>query len=473
MPPPAPVPRRTAVLGLVAVGLGTLPGPMDSAVNVAFPALTQAFDLTLADIQWIVIPWVLAQASLTLAFGKLGDLFGHRRVFIAGMLGCIVAHLACALAPDYRSLVALRFVQGLAVGLAMSCGPALATLLFEPRLQRRILGIYVTAFGVGFAAGPLAAGPLLAAFGWPAVFWFRAPIALLALVLILFVPSVRAPGGADARPVPDVGGACWLLAAMSGLVALLNLAGRAEPRWPVVAAVGIATAAAFAAFVRHERRHPQPILDPSLMRRPDFGALHAIAIVFHLGAFSILLLGPYLLSGAGGASFVALGLLLALYPAGSVLAGLAGTALTARIGSRRLLQAGIAVVGVCLLAIGLWSGDLAPGASGGAASGLAPLAVAMFVAGLGLGLFQLGYMDLTVSMLPVQARGVAGSLANVTRLIGIVSGAALLLALNRQLGADGSAAAGFARTFGATGAALLLLALASVALPRPSGPTDA
>ncbi|MGE0312270.1 MAG: MFS transporter [Lautropia sp.] len=411
-----PCPPGLAVLGLAAACLGTAPGSMDTSVNAAFPALTRDFDLSIGQIRWIVIPWVVAQITLTLAFGRLGDLRGHKPVFMAGMVAAALTHVACAVAPDFASLSLLRFVQGIAVGLGLACAPAIATLLFPPRLQPRVLSLYVAAFGAGAAIGPLAGGVLIDAWGWPAVFLFRAPLALCALALIAAVPVPRRT---------------------------------ADP-------------------------HPTSLMRTiaDAMRLPGFARLQGLWIAANLGVFSILLLGPYLLGAraalqvaggdpAGGPvpSFDRLGALLSLNPAGALAAGLAGAAFASHLAPIALVRAGLAIAAASLVATGLASsrdGDLG-------------LGLAFFFAGAGLGLTQVGYMTLTLSRLPVSARGVAGALVNVTRLAGVIGGALLLFALDRAFTDPASPLDGHARTFVVTGLALALVAIGSIGRGGPPG----
>ena len=127
-------------LALAIICLGSLLAPFDTTVNTAFPVITAAFSLPLRDIQWVVIPFVLAQSSFALIFGHLGDRFGHRRIFALGLGASVLAHAAVALAPDFPTMVAMRMFQGAAVGIAVSCGPALATLLYAPADKARANG---------------------------------------------------------------------------------------------------------------------------------------------------------------------------------------------------------------------------------------------------------------------------------------------------------------------------------------------
>lgn len=384
--------------GLAIVCAGSLLAPLDTAVNVAFPAITAAFALALRDIQWIVIAFVVAQSLLTIAFGRLGDLHGHRRIFAIGLAACALAHLAAGLAPDYGWLVAMRVLQGVAVGLVVACAPALATLLFPPEDKRRVLAIYVTAFSLGLAIGPLAGGALVQWLGWPGVFWFRAPLALLVLLLLPLVPDARA-----------------------------SLADR--PQQPHQA-TGTDRARAGAWT---ERIAP--------LRAPRFVAIQVASVAINLACFAILLLVPYALARWPGQSIVAAGALLALFPAGS----LAGGALAGRV-ARRLTAGAMSRAGLLAAALGLLLTALLLPTHSPAALG-----AAMACTGLGLGLFQVGYMDATTSMLPPQDRGVAGGLVAVTRLLGIVFGVVGIGALHQVL-------ASFEATIASMGAALLAFA---------------
>ena len=177
------------MIGLLIVGLGIIAAPLDTAVNIAFPSITRAFDLQVQDIRWVVIAYVLTYASLMLVFGRLGDLLGYRRIFQLGLLVSAVGFVACSLAPSYRLLLLGRMLQGVGIALTLSCAPALAISLFEERERTRVLGIYAAITAAGAALGPLLGGFLVERAAWPAVFWSRAPLVLLALALSWLIPA--------------------------------------------------------------------------------------------------------------------------------------------------------------------------------------------------------------------------------------------------------------------------------------------
>ena len=287
----------TPLAGLLVVSLGASLAAMDLAVNVAFPAITDAFALETASIRWVIICYVLTYSSLMLAFGRLGDRIGHRQVFRAGLIVSALAFVLCALAPDYQSLLAARVVQGVGAALTLSCAPALATLLFDESRRVRALGHYGTLTALAGVLAPLIGGISIAALGWSGVFWFRAPLAVLALLLL--------PLLADTQPLSSA-----------------------------------------------SQRTPNPT--QSLFRDIDFVLPNVAGVVVHFAAFAVPLLVPYyLVRIAGHAAFEA-GAALALSPVG-VLIGSALTAKVAdRVGVRRAALVGGMVVAAGSVMIALW-----------------------------------------------------------------------------------------------------------------------
>ena len=440
---------------LLIVCLGALLAPLDSTVNTAFPVITAAFGLPLRDIQWVVVSYVIAQTSLTIVFGRIGDLYGHQRVFAIGLAACVVTHAAAALAGSYGGLIAARVFQGIAVGMTVACAPALATLMFPPAQKRRIVAFYVMAVNVGMAAGPLLGGVLIELFGWPGVYAFRVPLAFVVLCLLPWLPEAGAgasvgPDSSDGGRPPnglaafDWAGALLMTAALTGVILALGEATRPAGRGWLGLLLRAAGCAAGWGFVRQENRVAAPVMRIEPFRSPLFSAVQLSSSVINFAGFSILLLVPYVTAGWAGVSIVVAGGVGALYPAGAVLGGL--------LGGRLLLPAmTTAHLGIWLVAAGLAGTAWAIGADA-----RWPLAVTLPTAGFGLGLFQVGYMDATTSLLPEHERGIAGSLVSVTRLIGVVAGASGISWIHERL-----------QSFTATFALLaLLLVVFDLALRR-------
>jgi MFS family permease len=430
--------NRSAAQALV-VGLGTAVVPLDSSVNIAFPAITRGFSLATADIQWVVICYVLTYTSLTLALGRIGDIYGHARVFRAGLLWSTVALSLCALAPTFATLLVCRFLQGISAALILSCGAALAISAYGEARRSRALGLYTMMFAAGLTLGPWIGGALVERWDWPAVFAFRVPIAAVALLLSRGLP---APQPAAREPF-DLFGAVLLAAALTAMLLTFNRIGELA-----ALPLGLVALALFAGFFRYEARSPNPIIDPSVFRLPGFAVLNLANVLINLAAFSVLLLVPFYLTRATDLPLALSGAILAT---GSL--GMAGTApiagrLASRISPRHLALAGAVTVGLGLLLIATWQ----RGTSG------AWLVATLLLQGAGLGLFQLAYTDIVTATIPPQHRGVAGSLAMVTRTVGTVSAAALVMLLFAQFEASDGFLAAFRRSFAIAGVVPLVMA---------------
>jgi MFS family permease len=414
---------RSPMAALLIVGLGTLVVPLDSAVNIGFPAIVAHFGLPIPMIQWVVIAYVLTQTSLMLSFGRIGDMLGYRRVFLFGTGFSALAFVACALAPSYAALLAARVAQGIGAGLILSCGPALATSLFPEAMRTRILAHYMMMFGIGSALGPSVFGVLVDRFGWSAVFSFRAPIALAAFLLAWTLPR---PARGQREPFDAAGGALLALALSFLLLALnrLHAPGVDTALFVVLAGVG------FVLFYRQERRFPQPIIDFRYFRDAGFTMINVMNALINLSAFSIMLLAPFYLSRIPGLSLPQAGLILAASPFGIILAApIAGRLAT---GYKPRL---IALLGCALSAAGLVGISLS-----GTSPDILILALSMAVQGFGLGLFQVAYFDIITEALPARNRGIAGALGMATRTIGTVTGATVLMLIFQalqSLGTDG------------------------------------
>lgn len=427
--------------GLFVVSLGASLATMDLAVNVAFPSISAAFALETRSIRWVVICYVLTYSSLMLAFGKLGDRIGHRHVFRAGLLVSVLAFVLCALAADYQSLLAARIVQGVATALVLSCAPALATLLFDESKRLSALGSYASLTALASVMAPLIGGASIAALGWSGVFWFRAPLAVLALLLLPLLPHVHQPVARTQRYAPNLVGSVLLATSLAFLLLTPALLELTASGWfaLLTAVIGLA---ALCAFANHELRAHDPILPLALIRDLDFVLLNLAGIAVHFVAFAVPLLVPYYLTRIGGYTPLESGAVLALSPAGILI----GSALAAKtvgvFGVRKTVLLGGALVAVGSVTIALWP----------KMPWLPMILGTLVLHGTGVGLFQVAYADIVAAALPRWERGVAGSLTMVTRTVGVMSAATALTALlhmieSRQSASGASEAVAFADAF--------------------------
>jgi MFS family permease len=439
--------RRRLLVALLVVCLGTLAAPLDTAVNIAFPSITAAFGLEQASIRWVIISYVLTYASLTLAFGKLGDLLGYRRVFVAGLTISALGFAACAVAPNFIALLIGRILQGVGAALTWSCAPALATTLYPESERTRVLGFYLAAIAVGSALGPLVGGVLVQSYGWRAVFWGRLPLVLVGLCMAWLIPAAPRTTGQRRYDWPGA------LLLMGWLGALLLAAARPEMEYAVAAtgALLVVGLTCLTAFLVHESRHADPIVRPSLFQEPAFLVLNLASIAVNLAGFAVMLLVPFHLAGSAGLAPGLAGLVLACNATGIIVGSFAAGRLAVPFGQTRTAYLGTAISVVGLTLIATWTAQAGP----------VHMAVCLGLQGVGLGLFQVAYSDRVLATLPRSDRGVAGSLTLVTRTLGVIGAAAGLTALNHtfvasaaSVGRADAVLVGFQQTFAVVAAAL-------------------
>jgi EmrB/QacA subfamily drug resistance transporter len=396
---------------VAVASLSALLGSLDSSVNIAFPAITQAFSLQVASIQWVVVSYVLTHASLLLGCGRLADLWGHGRLLTFGLIASAVAFVGCGLAPSFSWLIAARAVQGVAVALVFGSAPALVTLAVPIDGRGHALGIFQMSAAVGYAMGPLIGGLLLDAFGWRAVFLFRVvPALLLAWLAAAKLPlaGVRQRGQRF-----DFLGALTLAGSVAGFllgVSRIRTVGWASAE--VLIHLLLAGACLVVFFVT-ELRVRAPVVDLSLFRRPPFVIANLLTIMANCARFAIGLLIPYYLIEVLRYPAITGGSLMLVAAMTTTLAAPVAGRLSDHFGTARLSSAGLALEG-----LGLWMMSRLNGQAE-----YLSVAVALSVVGLGLGVFEAPNLNFVMSAAPPTQQGVAGAIANMMRTLGIVFGA--------------------------------------------------
>ena len=406
-------PHRHRWISPLIVSLGVAAGPLDTAVNIAFPAMTAAFAIPIPTIQWVVICYVLTYGSLLLGCGRLGDVIGHKRVFLFGLGWSAISLYLCGWAPTFAWLLFFRIMQGIGTALLMSCAPALITLAFPEAQRGTALGVYTMLSALASTLGPLLGGQLVALWGWSAVFYFRVPIALIAAVLT--VCWVQQPRGVSPGQRFDSLGAVTLTAAIAGLLLALNQGNRLGWSALPTLLLGGGAWSCLGFCIWYELHCAEPVIDLRLFRRAAFSIANMAHVLVNSASFTVLLLVPYYLLNTYQASALVGGVLLAMSPLGTMLASPLGGWLVSRWSSWYLSLVGLCLVSAGLLGISQWHVHTATA-----------LIVGMLgLQGFGLGLFQVANMDFVMGVIPRHQQGVAGSLTMLTRTVGVVAGATL------------------------------------------------
>ena len=257
-----------------------------TVVNVALPAIRADLGMGTTGLQWTVDAYLVTLSALVLLGGSLGDLYGRRRVFMAGLGGFVAASFLCGLAPNAGALIAARALQGAAAAFLVPGSLALISASFRPEDRSQAVGAWSGLAGLASAAGPFLGGWLVDAVSWRLVFLLNLPLAAAAAWITLrHVPETRD----DEARRPDLAGAAAVTVGIAGLTYAL-IEGPARGGFvPVLA--GVVGALGLAAFVAVERRVASPMLPLELFRSSQFtGAnLTTIAVYFGLGGAIFLL----------------------------------------------------------------------------------------------------------------------------------------------------------------------------------------
>ncbi|WP_329044784.1 MFS transporter [Amycolatopsis sp. NBC_01488] len=382
-----------------------------TVVNVALPAIGADLHGGLAALQWVVDGYSVVLAALLLTGGALGDVFGHRRVVLAGFVVFGAASAACGLAGAAPWLVAARAGQGLGAALLLPGTLAVITNAYPGHAERaRALGSWAGVSALALAAGPVLGGAVVSAAGWRPVFWLNVPIVLAAAVATrrLVPRGDRAPG----RRVDVAGVATAAPALGAGVYAVIG--------GNVVAAV--VAVVALAAFLAVERRSADPMLPLDVARRTAGANFVAVAMNF-VGIGAMLVLTLYL-QGVRHASPLRAGLeVLPLFGPLSVLAPIAGR-LTGRFGPRPLMVSGLALGALGMLNLVRLTEN----------SGYADLLPTLLGLGVGMGLLTTAVVTAAVGGIPPERAGVASGINNTARQAGGALGVAVLGAVAGEPG---------------------------------------
>jgi MFS family permease len=420
-------------------------------VAIALPAMQRSLHVTTADVQWVLSAYTLAFAGFLVLAGRLADLHGRRRVFVAGLALFTAASLVCGLSRSAGLLVAARTVQGLgAAAVAPAALAAITAAIPDGPDRRRALGIWTAAAAGGGAAGWVLGGVLTEQAGWPWVFLVNVPIGVAAIALTpVLVPETTA-GGPGRRL--DVGGATTITLALALLVFGLTRAQVDGPAAPA-AIGGVGAGLAFLAlFRRIEKRAPDPLLPAALLRADGLAGANVAAAAVTGSTSPAMLLCVLELQGARGLSPLHAGAMFAPFNLAVISGSLLGPRVARAVGPGVAMAAGLAGVGAGVL------GLLAAAGGHAAPVWFLPAFVAM---GVSLGCASVASTAAGTAAVGEAREGVASALLNTAAQVGAALGIGVLVSL--------AAVAGEGVAF--AGAAAVALAGAATALRASQAPS--
>lgn len=454
-------PATIALAGSVLLGsLGV------SIVTVAMPALAAAFAEPVAQVQWVVIAYLLAATLTVVIAGKLGDTIGHRRVLLLGLVIFAVASVACALAPTLGALAAARAVQGIGAAVLMTLP---MSILKETVVQERLgsaMGLLGTMSAVGTALGPSLGGLVLSGLGWRAVF---APLAVLgALTLLAAVITIPANTArtSDKTARMDWPGAILLAVALCAYSLLMSMGGGDLASTSMLL---VGTVIAFIAFVAVESRAASPLVPLSAISCRTAASALTTNLIMSTVMMTTLVVGPFYLSLSLGLDDSVVGAVMSVGPITAALTGIAAGRAVDKYGNQTVMVAGLIEASIGFISLALIPRYL----------GVSGVVLSLIILTPGFQMFLAANSTALMAAAPHDQRGVLSGLLGLSRNLGFVTGASAMATLFTfavghadVLAAGGGAVAnGFSGTFLAA-SGLTLVALIGAILGRSRRTAD-
>ncbi|HEY9567162.1 MAG TPA: MFS transporter [Thalassobaculum sp.] len=436
-------------LSMLLSSLGT------SIANVGLPAMAQAFTASFQEVQWIVLAYLLAITTLVVCVGRLGDITGRRRLLLAGILLFTAASGLSGIAPTLWLLVAARAAQGLGAAVMMALTMAFVGETVPKAKTGSAIGLLGTMSAIGTALGPSLGGFLIAELSWRAIFLVNVPLGILAILLThRYLPTDRRPSKTGRVGFDNTG--TLLLALTLAAYALSMTMGRGS-FGPLNTALLAAAVVGAGIFVLVEARATSPLIRLTMFRDPVLTTSLATSVLVSTVMMATLVVGPFYLSRALGLDAALVGLVLSVGPLAAALTGVPAGRTADRFGAQRMTIAGL--IG---MAAGSFMLSMIP-ATLGILGYIAPIVLLT----VGYALFQTANNTAVMTGVPGDQRGVVSGMLNLSRNLGLITGASAMGAVFALASATvdvttahpEAVAAGMRATF-AVAAALIVAALA-------------
>ena len=400
---------------LISLSLSMLLSSLGTSIaNVGLPTLAQAFNAPFQQVQWIVLAYLLAITTLIVSAGRLGDVIGRRRLMLGGITLFTLASALCGVAPSLWLLIAARVVQGLGAAIMMVLTMAMVGEAVPKEKTGSAMGLLGTMSAVGTALGPTLGGVLIAWFGWPALFLINLPFGILTLVLAhQYLPRDHKVTKTTKAGFDLIGTVILVLTLAAYALAMTIGRGSFGPlniTLLFLALIGVGL------FVLTESRTEAPLIQMATFKNPVLSAGFTMSALVTTVVMATLVVGPFYLSGALGLDPAHVGLVMSSGPIIAALTGAPAGRLVDRLGAYRMGISGLVgmVIGTSAMTL-LPAGFDIPGY-------IAPLVV---ITG-SYALFQAANNTAVMTNIRPDQRGVISGMLNLSRNLGLITGASLM-----------------------------------------------
>jgi EmrB/QacA subfamily drug resistance transporter len=399
-----------------------------SIANVGLPTLVQAFGASFQQVQWVVLAYLLAMTALIVSVGRLGDLLGRRRLLLIGILLFTLASMLCAAAPTLGVLIGARALQGVGAAIMMALTLALVGETLSKARTGSAMGLLGTMSAIGTALGPSLGGVLIAGFGWQALFLVCVPLGGLTWALAYRYLPVGIQARALERGAFDPLGTLLLAITLLAYGLAMTL-GRGHFGLLNVGLLVMALVAA-GLFVWVEARVAAPLIRLALFRDAALSGSLAMSALVSTVMMATLVVGPFYLAHGLGLEALGVGLAMSLGPCVTALSGVPAGRIADRFGARPMILVGLGAMALGCLMLALLPASLGIGGY------LAPIVIIT----LGYATFQTANNTAVMSDVGAEQRGVISGLLNLSRNLGLITGASLMGAVFAAVAGDLSTA---------------------------------
>jgi EmrB/QacA subfamily drug resistance transporter len=395
-------------LSMLLSSLGT------SIANVGLPTLAQVFNASFQHVQWIVLAYLLAITTLIVSVGRLGDITGRRRLLLAGIGLFTLASALCGFAPTLWMLIGARALQGIGAAIMMALTMAFVGETVTKAKTGSAMGLLGTMSAIGTAMGPSLGGLLIDGFGWQAIFLITVPLGLLTLVLAhRYLPADRQKPKTDRAGFDPLG--TLLLALTLAAYALGMTLGRGS-FGPLNIVLLLAAGGGACLFVFTEARVTSPLIRLAMFRDPVLSGSLAMSLLVATVIMATLVVGPFYLAHGLGLDAVLVGLVLSVGPFVAALTGVPAGRIADRFGAQRMTLAGLAAMATGCLTLSVLPETF----------GIGGYLLPMVVITLGYALFQTANNTAVMADVQPDQRGVISGMLNLSRNLGLITGASAL-----------------------------------------------
>ena len=400
---------------LASLSLSMLMPSLDTSIaNAGLPTLAEAFEASFAQVQWIVLAYLLAITTLIVSVGRIGDLVGRRRLLLAGIGIFTLSSLACGVAPSLGWLVGARAVQGGGAAIMLALTVAFVGETVPKAQTGSVMGLLGTMSAVGTTLGPSLGGMLIAGAGWQAIFLLNIPLGVLNIWLAYRYLPTDEPQTKTRRAGFDKAGTL-LLGLTLAAYALAMTIGHGD-FGPLNIALLLTAVVGAGIFIVVEARVASPLIKLALFREPGLSASLAMSTLVSTVMMATLVVGPFYLTGALGLGTALVGFALSAGPLVAALTGMPAGRLVDRFGTRRMTVAGLVAMALGTGALSTMPADF------GILGYLAPIAVIT----ASYALFQAANNTAIMADVRPDQRGVISGLLSLSRNLGLITGASVM-----------------------------------------------